>query len=862
MYLPVARIVRHSLIHRYSLLAPLLVVPLLLTACIGTGDDDDSVPPAPEQWESQFPGGCSDGADNDGDGVFDCDDPDCESAPDCLPGDDDDDSAGGGDDTGDDDTGDDDTGDDDTGDDDDTPCVDNDGDNWCADEDCDDLDAASSPIGIELCDGKDNNCNGLVDDGAADTTTWYLDADDDGYGAEHLSVELCEAPAGYVEDSLDCNDLEPASYPGATEICDEIDNNCDGNIDEGDAGATTWYADFDGDNYGNPSNTVVSCEAPPGFITVVGDCDDLDPGAYPGATEACDESDNNCNGQVDEGAAAPATWHADFDGDGYASTVVSVQACIAPAGYLPASLATDCDDLNATTNPAAVEICDGVDNDCLDGANFGGVLGNENDDDGDGISECDGDCNDGDFATYPGATEDCSSGDRNCDGDPTLGAVGGDTWYADLDGDGYGGSTLAVVACGQPTGYVAASMATDCNDLQPIVYPSASELCDGIDNDCDPSTTAGGLADSELDGDNDGQRPCGGDCDDADPANYTGNTELCDGQDNDCVGGADVQGAGSESDDDGDNQSECQGDCNDDPASGAAIFLNAAESCDAIDSNCNGSLVDNFNDFDGDADPDCTDPDDDNDGDADGTDCDDSDSTVFTGANESCDAVDNDCDGNFDDPGQDECDSDASCTLDGSTYTCTCDTGYSGTGLSCDPELFPSSVLLSNTEQQQLNTWVGSPGQVWSLCYRRSTHGANSGTFHSNCNSFSQTLTVAQLSTGILMGGYSITAWGGGCNYTGTSDNFLFSLTRGYKINHCTGQHSCSHPQYSCNSYGPTFGGGHDWYVSSDMTTGDCNLGHNYACQVGSYGSSACRTDWCGVSNNSWSITDMEVWYR
>ncbi len=103
----------------------------------------------------------------------------------------------------------------------------------------------------------------------------------------------------------DCNDSNAAIHPGATEICDGIDNNCNGQIDEGVK--NTYYRDFDVDSYGNPATTTQSCSAPSGYVSDNTDCNDSNAAINPGATEICDGVDNNCNGQVDEGCSEPIT---------------------------------------------------------------------------------------------------------------------------------------------------------------------------------------------------------------------------------------------------------------------------------------------------------------------------------------------------------------------------------------------------------------------------------------------------------------------------------------------------------------------------------------------------------------------------
>ncbi|MCP4870258.1 MAG: hypothetical protein GY898_16250, partial [Proteobacteria bacterium] len=251
--------------------------------------------------------------------------------------------------------------DDDTSDDDDsTPDpadTDDDGDGLSENEgDCDDSDAAISPNESEAtCDGVDNDCDqGTPDD---------IDGDADGV--------LC---------STDCDDADPANFPGNTEICDGADNDCDG---------TSWVTGEETDDDGD------------GALACV-DCDDSDGANYPGNAELCDGADNDCNGFDDMGNPGVAGEEADDDGDGQSECQ------------------GDCDDAEAMTYPEAPELCDGADNDCngLDDMGNPGVAGEEADDDGDGQSECQGDCDDSDAMTYPGAPEGLLGSDRDCDGVP------------------------------------------------------------------------------------------------------------------------------------------------------------------------------------------------------------------------------------------------------------------------------------------------------------------------------------------------------------------------------------------------------------------------------------------------------------
>ncbi|WP_345013629.1 putative metal-binding motif-containing protein, partial [Aestuariibaculum suncheonense] len=228
--------------------------------------------------------------------------------------------------------------------------------------DCDDDDPAIYPGATEICDGKDNDCDGLVDDADPDLdtsglSTFYVDNDGDGFGDAESSILACSAPEGYVSDNTDCDDTNITVYPGAEELCDGLDNDCDGEIDEGVK--NTYYADNDGDGYGDAESGMLACSAPEGYVSDNTDCDDTNITVYPGAEELCDGLDNDCDGEIDEGVKN--TYYADNDGDGYGDAESGMLACSAPEGYVSDN--TDCDDTNITVYPGAEELCDGLDND-------------------------------------------------------------------------------------------------------------------------------------------------------------------------------------------------------------------------------------------------------------------------------------------------------------------------------------------------------------------------------------------------------------------------------------------------------------------------------------------------------------------
>ena len=432
---------------------------------------------------------------------------------------------------------------------------------------------------------------------------------------------------GYKLDQ-DCDDANAEINPDAAEICDGLDNDCDDETDEAAEDAATFYADSDGDGYGDPDNALVACDQPTGYITDNQDCNDTSSLYNPLAeeTDCADPEDYNCDGSI---------GYEDADGDGWA-------AC------------EECNDGEATANPDQLEVCgDGIDNNCdtlTDDSTSSDAATWYIDYDGDGfgstglsVTECEEptgfvanslDCDDLHADAYPDdpntmeddpAPENCDGYDNDCDGDVDENdAADATTWYADSDSDTYGDVLVNTVACDQPSGYVDDS--TDCDDTSAAVNPDGTEVCDSLDNDCnnvvddDASDGTAWYTDSDEDGY--GVLPGGviscsqpsgyadnySDCNDSNGGINPGATEFCNGINDDCDSQTDEADAADAipyyEDSDGDSYGN------------ATVYTNACPNA-----NPSGWV-------------------------ADSTDCDDTNSQTNPGATEVCnDGIDNNCSG-------------------------------------------------------------------------------------------------------------------------------------------------------------------------------------------------------------------------
>ncbi|MFT7622442.1 MAG: hypothetical protein ACI9WU_001615 [Myxococcota bacterium] len=566
-------------------------------------------------------------------------------------------------------------------------------------QDCNPFDPTVFPGAAEKCNGQDDNCNVLVDEGFGDSDgdllADCLDTDDDNDGSL---------------DTVDCAPLNGAVYPGNTEICNGIDENCDNVADETfedtDADGQADCVDNDDDSDGVP-DTFDNCPLAfdPSQINSdtdlagdVCDTDDDNDGSpdpldckptnklvHPNAVELCNGVDENCNGQIDE-------LFDDTDNDGQADCVdndndndgVPNAFDNCPLAFNPAQNNSDGDQLgdvcdtnddnDATLddldcqpkNPnvyiGAQDVCDGIDNDCSGAADEGFPDSN-----GDGQADCVSNDDDGDG--FPDAVDNCpgvtNPGQENSDND-----LLGNACDTDDDNDGSPDDE-------------------DCAPTNPAVSPNAPEACDGFDNNCNLE-----IDEDQPDTDDDGMADCVDTDDDGDgiPDNFD-NCPL-DANPNQTNSDTDLIGDACDTDDDNDLSLDGD-DCA--PTNGA-VHPAAVETCDGVDNNCSGAIDEGFGDIDNDGQGDCVDsdddgdgvvdtldncatipnpgqdnsdtdllgdacdPDDDNDGSLDADDCAPVDKDVHPGATEICDGFDQNCvDGADDGFPNTDADSEADC---------------------------------------------------------------------------------------------------------------------------------------------------------------------------------------------------------
>ena len=423
--------------------------------------------------------------------------------------------------------------------------------------DCNDSNAAVHPGATEVCNGIDDNCSGVADEGLT-FTDYYADLDLDGYGAG-AATNACAQPIGFVTTNTDCDDNNASANPAATEICNEVDDNCDGQIDEGVQ--NTYYEDMDGDGYGSMSFwSIQACSAPFGFVSTNNDCADNNPAINPGAAEVCNTIDDNCDGQINEGFGPLTVYYADADGDGYGngtqainlllqgsssasvsngslvivgsntftgssltgsvSFVAPVDATYTfdwsystidgpfydPAYYINGTVypLTDNNGPQTQSGTQSVTVTAGstfgfsvVTTDDVAGSatltinNFNGFTlptFTQACSQPAGYAVVNGDCDDAVATTYPGATEICNTIDDNCNGQIDEGVQ--NTYYEDMDGDGYGSMSFwSIQACSAPFGFVSTN--NDCADNNPAINPGAAEVCNTIDDNCDGQINEG-----------------------------------------------------------------------------------------------------------------------------------------------------------------------------------------------------------------------------------------------------------------------------------------------------------------------------------------------------------------------------------